>query len=60
MVEGLHREFQHAGSDVVEALTYYAHREKLKVAGQEHIIEDLNRQALRIAKKVADSAPKGV
>lgn len=60
IVEGLHREFQHAGSDVVEALTYYAHREKLKVAGQEHIIEDLNRQALRIAKKVADSAPKGV
>lgn len=60
IVEGLHREFQHAGSDIVEALTYYAHREKLKVAGQEHLIEDLNRQALRIAKKVADSTPKGV
>ena len=29
MVAGLHRDFVHAGSDVVEAFTYYAHREKL-------------------------------
>ncbi len=26
-VTQLHRDFGHAGSDVVEALTYYAHRE---------------------------------
>ena len=26
-VRALHRDFVHAGSDVVEALTYYAHRE---------------------------------
>ncbi|MBA2316829.1 MAG: homocysteine S-methyltransferase family protein, partial [Euzebyales bacterium] len=31
----LHREFVHAGSDVVEAFTYYAHREKLRVIGKE-------------------------
>ena len=31
----LHRDFVHAGSDVVEALTYYAHREKLRVIGRE-------------------------
>ena len=30
-VTQLHRDFVHAGSDIVEALTYYAHREKLRV-----------------------------
>jgi Methionine synthase I (cobalamin-dependent), methyltransferase domain len=30
IIEGLHREFVHAGSDVVEAFTYYGHREKLR------------------------------
>ena len=53
VVRGLHREFVHAGSDVVEAFTYYAHREKLRVVGQEHLLEPLNRQALEIAGEVA-------
>src|SRR5215510_4528416 len=33
VVEELHREFVHAGSDVVEAFTYYGHRQKLRVIG---------------------------
>ena len=33
VVEELHREFVHAGSDVVEAFTYYGHREKLRLIG---------------------------
>ena len=53
VVEGLHREFVHAGSDVVEAFTYYGHRQKLRVIGKEHILEPLNRQALAIAAGVA-------
>ena len=53
VVRQLHREFVHAGSDVVEAFTYYGHREKLKVIGKEAILEPLNRQALQIAKEVA-------
>jgi betaine-homocysteine S-methyltransferase len=53
VVEGLHREFVHAGSDVVEAFTYYGHREKLRVIGKEDILEPLNRQALAIASRVA-------
>ena len=53
VVEGLHREFVHAGSDVVEAFTYYGHREKLRVLGKEDILEPLNRQALSIAARVA-------
>jgi betaine-homocysteine S-methyltransferase len=53
LVEMLHRDFVHAGSDVVEAFTYYAHREKMKIIGRERDLERINRQALRIAKKVA-------
>src|SRR5205823_6968993 len=53
IVEGLHREFVHAGSDVVEAFTYYGHRQKLRVIGKEDILEPLNRQALSIAARVA-------
>ena len=52
-VKQLHRDFVHAGSDVVEALTYYAHREKLKVIGREGDLERINRDALAIAKDVA-------
>ncbi len=52
-VKELHTEFVRAGSDVVEAFTYYAHREKLKVIGREDILESLNRQALTIARDVA-------
>src|SRR5690348_15035700 len=53
LVAELHREFVHAGSDVVEAFTYYAHREKLRLIGKEHLLEAMNRQALAIAKDVA-------
>jgi methionine synthase I (cobalamin-dependent) len=55
-VRQLHREFVRAGSDVVEAFTYYGHREKLKVIGKEEILEPLNRQALAIAREVADES----
>jgi betaine-homocysteine S-methyltransferase len=53
-VTDLHREFVHAGSDVVEAFTYYGHREKMRIVGKEHLLEDLNRQALALAREVAD------
>jgi len=53
LVGQLHREFVHAGSDVVEAFTYYAHREKLRLLGKEHLLEEMNRQALSLAKSVA-------
>lgn len=52
-VAQLHEEFVHAGSDVVQAFTYYAHREKLRVIGREHHLEPLNRDALAIAAGVA-------
>lgn len=53
VVEQLHLELVRAGSDVVEAFTYYAHREKLRVIGREGQLEEMNRQALAIAREVA-------
>jgi len=55
-VSALHEQFVHAGSDVVEALTYYAHREKLRLVGKDGALEPLNRQALEIAAGVARSS----
>ena len=52
-VRQLHRDFVHAGSDVVEALTYYAHREKLRQIGREDELESINRQALALARGIA-------
>jgi betaine-homocysteine S-methyltransferase len=49
----LHREFLRAGSEVMVALTYYAHREKLKDVGREDDLEAMNRQAVRLAREVA-------
>jgi betaine-homocysteine S-methyltransferase len=53
VVRQLHRDFVHAGSDVVEALTYYLHREKLRLIGKEDLLEKINKQALIIAREVA-------
>ncbi len=52
-VTSLHEQFVHAGSDVVEAFTYYAHREKLRLIGKESLLEPMNRQALVLAADVA-------
>eukprot|EP01098_Paradermamoeba_levis_P007638 TRINITY_DN3170_c0_g1_i1.p1 TRINITY_DN3170_c0_g1~~TRINITY_DN3170_c0_g1_i1.p1 ORF type:complete len:382 (-),score=134.88 TRINITY_DN3170_c0_g1_i1:303-1355(-) len=53
VVTQLHRDFVRAGSDVVEALTYYAHREKLRLVGKEDQLEGMNKIALNLAKAVA-------
>ena len=53
VVAQLHRDFLHAGSDVMLAFTYYAHREKLRVIGKESALEEMNRTALRLAREAA-------
>jgi betaine-homocysteine S-methyltransferase len=53
----LHREFLRAGADVMVALTYYAHREKLRDVGREGDLEAMNRHAVRIAREVAAESP---
>jgi betaine-homocysteine S-methyltransferase len=52
-VSELHREFLRAGAEVMPAFTYYGHREKLRMIGREDDLEQLNRQALELAKDVA-------
>src|ERR1700720_3703381 len=52
-VRQLHREFLRAGAEVMVALTYYAHREKLRHIGRENDLEAMNRQAVRLAREVA-------
>jgi betaine-homocysteine S-methyltransferase len=49
----LHRDFLRAGSDVMVALTYYAHRDKLRDVGRGDDLEEMNRQAVRIANEIA-------
>ena len=56
VVAQLHRDFLHAGSDVMLAFTYYAHREKLRVIGREDTLEELNRTALRLAREAAQGS----
>jgi betaine-homocysteine S-methyltransferase len=49
----LHVEFREAGADVLQALTFYASRDKLKTVGLDDRVEELNRTAVKIAKDVA-------
>jgi len=58
VVKQLHREFVRAGSDVVEAFTYYGHRSKLRLIGKEHLVEPLNRTALRLGREIVDEFPE--
>src|SRR6516162_4064637 len=49
----LHIEFREAGAEVLQALTFYASRDKLATVGLENRLEELNRSAVRVAKEVA-------
>jgi len=50
----LHTEFREAGAEVLQALTFYASRDKLATVGLENRLEELNRAAVKIAREVAD------
>jgi betaine-homocysteine S-methyltransferase len=49
----LHREFIRAGAEVVVACTYYGHREKLREAGLEAGVGELNLKAMALARQAA-------
>ncbi|GAA0595073.1 hypothetical protein GCM10009001_09000 [Virgibacillus siamensis] len=53
-----YRDYMNAGSDVVLAFTYNAHREKMRIIGKEDLLEPLNKNAIRLAKEVAKEHPK--
>lgn len=52
-LRGLHEEFLRAGSQVLQALTFFATRAKLDRAGYGKETETINRAAVRIARDVA-------
>src|SRR5260221_1264259 len=52
----LHREFLRAGSQVLQALTFFGTREKLTRAGYGAETESINAAAVRLAKEVAGQA----
>jgi betaine-homocysteine S-methyltransferase len=56
-VLGLHREFLHAGSDVMQAFTFYASDDKLdnrgNLAAEKYMGYAINKRAAELAKQVA-------
>ncbi|HVM25415.1 MAG TPA: homocysteine S-methyltransferase family protein [Candidatus Limnocylindrales bacterium] len=55
----LHREFAAAGSEILQALTFYASEEKLATVGLAGRVDDINRAAVAIANQVADEVADG-
>ena len=55
-LRGLHEEFQRAGAQVLQALTFFATREKLTRAGYGDQTEAINRAAVQIAREAAQGA----
>jgi betaine-homocysteine S-methyltransferase len=49
----LHREFRRAGSEVLQTCTFYASEDKLRDAGFAGRIEEINRNAVRLAREAA-------
>ncbi|HVQ29260.1 MAG TPA: homocysteine S-methyltransferase family protein [Vicinamibacteria bacterium] len=52
-IKELHTEFKTAGAEVLQALTFYASRDKLKTVGLADRLEDMNRAAVRLCREVA-------
>ena len=52
-VKELHQEFLDAGSEVLQALAFYASKEKLATVGFADRVLDINRAAVRLAREVA-------
>ncbi len=49
----LHREFLRAGAEVLQTMTFYASEDKLATVGMEGTVDEINRNAVRIAREVA-------
>jgi len=52
-VKELHQEFLDAGAEVLQALAFYASKEKLATVGYADRVGDINRAAVRLAREVA-------
>ena len=52
-VRELHREFVDAGAEFLQALAFYASRDKLATTGHQGQARDINRRAVRLAREAA-------
>src|SRR5512134_2364175 len=52
-LEQLHREFLRAGAEVLQTMTFYASDDKLATVGLGGAVDEINRNAVRIAREVA-------
>ena len=59
-VAALHQSFVDAGSDLFLTNTFGGNRHRLKLHKSEHRVVELNQAAARIAREVADGAPREV
>jgi len=52
-LEQLHREFMRAGAEFLTTMTFYASDDKLATVGLQGKVDDINRSAVQVARKVA-------
>jgi len=50
----LHREFLRAGAEFLTTMTFYASDDKLATVGLKGVVDEINRNAVRVARAVAD------
>ena len=50
----LHREFLRGGVDVLQTMTFYASDDKLATVGMQGKVDDINRNAVQVARQVAE------
>jgi betaine-homocysteine S-methyltransferase len=50
----LHREFLRAGAEFLTTMTFYASDDKLETVGLKDKVDEINRNAVRVAREVAD------
>lgn len=55
-IREMHREFLHAGAEVLQVMAFYGSREKLATVGQADRTFEINQAATRIAREVAGDA----
>ena len=52
-LKAVQTDFARAGAEVIQALTYYAHEEKLRRVGKAGLLREINAAAVRVATEVA-------
>ncbi len=54
IIANIHREFLNAGADIIETNTFNANRYSMADYGMENLVKEINLEAAKIARKVAD------